>query len=114
VILLEQMRSETGREPEMWGSSIVGFGTYRYTYRSGREAEWFLTGFSPRKQHLSLYFTTGFGLHDELLAKLGKFKTGTSCLYINKREDVDREVLRELIQVSFMYMEENTPQKPGN
>ncbi len=95
--ILELMKEETGDEPIMWGDSIVGFGKYSYKYTSGREAEWFLTGFSPRKQNLTLYIMDGFEGYDELLGKLGKHSTGKSCLYIKKLEDVDQQVLRDLV-----------------
>jgi len=102
--VLDIMREVTGKEPAMWGSSIVGFGSYRYQYASGREGEWFLTGFSPRKQNLTLYIMAGFDAYNAMLEKLGKYKTGKSCLYINKLEDVDVQVLRELIHHSVEHM----------
>ena len=104
--ILDLMREVTGEEPSMWGASIIGFGTYRYKYASGRKGEWPLTGFSPRKQNLTLYITSGFEGYDSLLQNLGKYKTGKSCLYINKLEDVDLETLRELIKQSVKHMEE--------
>ncbi|MCB0055676.1 MAG: DUF1801 domain-containing protein, partial [Caldilineaceae bacterium] len=82
--LIAIMQEATGAAPRMWGESIVGFGHYHYKYASGREGDWFLTGFAPRKQNLTLYIMAGFHHYDELLQKLGKFKTGKSCLYINK------------------------------
>ena len=102
--ILELMKQVTGNEPIMWGDSIVGFGTYKYKYASGREGEWPVTGFSPRKQNLTLYITSGFDEYDDLLIKLGKHSTGKSCLYIKKLEDVDQEVLRELISKSVEHM----------
>lgn len=102
--ILTLMKEITGAEPVMWGPSIIGFGTYRYKYESGREADWFLTGFSPRKQNLTLYIMSGFKKYDELLSKLGKYKTGKSCLYINKIEDIDIEVLKEMIENSVKYL----------
>ena len=92
----EIMRAATGEEPKMWGPAIVGFGSYRYQYASGREGDWMLIGFSPRKQNLTLYIGAGSGGYDDLLRKLGKHKTGKGCLYINKLEDIDLAVLREL------------------
>jgi hypothetical protein len=86
--ILDLMREVTGEEPAMWGSSIIGFGSYRYKYASGREGEWFVTGFAPRKQNLTLYIMSGFDDYDALLAELGKYKTGKSCLYVNKLEDI--------------------------
>jgi hypothetical protein len=102
--ILELMRQETGDEPIMWGDSIVGFGTYKYKYASGREGEWPVTGFSPRKQNLTLYIMSGFEEYDDLLKKLGKHSTGKSCLYIKKLEDVDQDVLRELVSKSVEHM----------
>lgn len=98
--LVEIMREITGHEPKMWGTSIVGFGAYRYSYKSGREGEWFLVGFSPRKQNLTLYIMAGFDEYETLLEKLGKHKLGKSCLYINKLADVDEPTLRKLIKES--------------
>lgn len=103
-VILELMRSVTGDEPSMWGDSIIGFGSYQYKYASGREGDWFQTGFSPRKQNLTLYIMPGFDRYDELLSKLGKYKTGKSCLYINKLEDVDLDVLKELVKESVEVM----------
>lgn len=95
--VLEMMKKATKTEPKMWGSSIVGFGNYHYVYASGREGDWFLTGFSPRKQNLTLYIMGGLPAHEALLQKLGKHKTGKSCLYVNKLEDLDLPTLRKLI-----------------
>ena len=102
--ILELMRKVTSEEPVMWGGSIVGFGSYHYKNESGREGDWFLTGFSPRKQQLSLYIMSGFERDDELLDKLGKYKTGKSCLYIKSLADVDESVLRTLVEESVAYM----------
>ncbi len=108
--LMDLMRGVTGEEPKMWGGSIVGFGSYHYKYASGREGDWFLTGFSPRKQNLTLYIMSGFSRHDELMAKLGKHKTGKSCLYVKKLADVDGEVLHELVERSVAHVAtSNTP-----
>lgn len=98
--VLELMKRITGEEPKMWGASIVGFGSYKYKYDSGREGEWFVAGFSPRKTSLTLYIMSGFSRYEELLAKLGRHKTGKSCLYINKLDDVDINVLAEMIESS--------------
>lgn len=95
--VLNLMREVSADEPSMWGTDIVGFGTYRYKYASGRDAEWFLTGFAPRKRNLTLYIMSGFDEYDSLLSKLGKYRTGKACLYINKLEDVNLETLRELV-----------------
>ena len=105
--ILEMMKQITGMEPEMWGPTIIGFGDYHYKYASGREGDMFLTGFSPRKQNLSLYVMDEFEGRDDLLARLGKHRTGVSCLYINKLADVDVDVLRELIQRSFEHSRAN-------
>jgi hypothetical protein len=102
--ILELMKSVTEKKPEMWGDKIIGFGSYRYKYASGREGEWFLTGFSPRVQNLTLYIMSGFEDYDELLGKLGKYSTGKSCLYIKRLEDVDQDVLRELVRKSVEHM----------
>ena len=107
--ILELMKQVTGEQPEMWGESIVGFGSYHYKYESGREGDWFITGFSPRKQSLTLYIMSGFGEYDHLLGKLGKYKTGKSCLYIKKIDDIDQDVLKELVQKSVEHMEETNP-----
>ena len=106
--VLQLMQEVTGLEPEMWGPSIVGFGDSHYRYESGREGDFFLTGFSPRKQSLSLYIMAGFDAYDGLLSRLGKHRKGTSCLYINKLADVDMAVLRELVQQSFEHARANS------
>ena len=98
--ILEMMKMATRAEPKMWGDSIVGFGSYHYTYASGRGGDWLLTGFSPRKQNLTLYIMSGFSGFEELLNRLGKHKTGKGCLYIKKLADVDLAVLQELIDQS--------------
>ena len=103
--VLKLMEEVTGEKGAMWGDSIVGFGSYHYCYESGREGDWFLTGFSPRKANLTLYIMSGFDKYDELLAKLGKYKTGKACLYINKLDDVDVKVLRRLIKESVAHIE---------
>jgi len=94
----------------MWGPSIIGFGSYHYCYDSGREGDWFLTGFSPRKQNLSVYIMSGFAKYDSLMKKLGKHKTGKSCLYINKLEDIDLDVLKELIKRSAEHVAKTSKQ----
>ncbi|MCO5189785.1 MAG: DUF1801 domain-containing protein [Anaerolineae bacterium] len=103
-VILDLMREVTGEPGALWGTSIVGFGTYHYKYASGREGDWFVTGFSPRKQNMTLYIMPGFEQYNDLLSKLGKHKTGKSCLYINKLDDVDLDVLRELVAQSADYM----------
>lgn len=103
-MVLDMMKKITKSEPNMWGPSIIGFGSYHYKYASGREGDWFLTGFSPRKQSLTLYIMSGFKKYDEMLKRLGKYKIGKSCLYINKLEDIDIIVLKELIHASVIYL----------
>jgi hypothetical protein len=98
--ILKLMQQVTKQEPKMWGTSIIGFGHVHYIYESGREGDWFITGFSPRKQNLTLYVAGSFNPHADLLEKLGKHKTGVGCLYINKLQDVDVKVLKELIKQS--------------
>jgi hypothetical protein len=95
--ILEMLKNVTKAEPKMWGTSIIGLGDYHYKYESGREGDYFLTGFSPRKQNLTLYILGGFDEHGELLDKLGKYTLGKGCLYIKKLDDVDTKVLRELV-----------------
>lgn len=102
--IASMMRRATGKRATMWGPSIVGYGRYHYKYGSGREGDWMLTGFSPRKQNLVVYIMPGFSKFDALMKKLGKYKTGRSCLYINKLEDVDEKVLEKLIADSVKTM----------
>ena len=102
--LLEIMTEVTGEPARMWGDSIVGFGTYTYRYASGRTGDWMLTGFSPRKASMSVYIMSGFEGYEALMAKLGKYKTGKSCLYLNRLDQVDEAVLRELIAASVAHM----------
>lgn len=99
--LLKLMREVSGRPPRLWGDSIVGFGSYHYKYASGQEGDWFLTGFSPRKQALTLYIMAGFTGHEALMPKLGKVKTGKSCLYAKRLADIDLAVLRRLLKDSL-------------
>lgn len=97
--IVELMKKVTGEEPKMWGEAIVGFGDQHYKYASGREGDWFVTGFSPRKQNLTLYLSS-YSLdtrQDDLLTRLGKHKTGKGCLYIKRLSDLDLAVLEELI-----------------
>jgi hypothetical protein len=100
----KMMEGVTKARPKMWGTSIVGFGSYHYIGKSGREGDWMLTGFSPRKQNLTLYLMGGFDSEKDLLKKLGKYKTGAGCLYIKKLEDVDRNVLKKLVTASVKKM----------
>ncbi|NVM36245.1 MAG: DUF1801 domain-containing protein [Candidatus Lokiarchaeota archaeon] len=105
--ILKLMQEVTNEEPIMWGDSIVGFGSYHYNYASGREVDWLAIGFSPRNQALTVYIMDGFEKYTELLGKLGKYKTGKSCLYINKLEDVNLSVLKELVIESVKYVRKN-------
>lgn len=98
--ILEMMSVVTGEKPQMWGSSIIGFGKVHLRYDSGRELDWFKVGFSPRKANLSLYLPTEFDGRDRLLADLGKHTTGKACVYIKRLEDVDRQALVELIRAA--------------
>ena len=102
--LLELMQTVTGEPPKMWGPSIVGFGKYHYRYASGREGDSLVVGFSPRKQNLVIYIMPGFSDYGELLGKLGKFRTGRSCLYVNKLDDVDLQLLEQLVRESVEEM----------
>ena len=95
--LVDLFRQVTGAEPKMWGESIIGFGDTHYRYESGREGDWFMTGFSPRKQNLTIYLTYGFEQNKDLMEQLGKHKIGKACLYINKLADVNLEILRQLV-----------------
>lgn len=103
-VIMALMRTCTKAEPRMWGPAIVGFGDYHYVYESGREGDWYLVGFSPRKQNLTIYLTTGFVAAPELLAKLGKFTSGKSCLYIKKIEDIHLPTLKKLLTASIASM----------
>ena len=98
--ILEMMKKATKQEPKMWGTSIIGFGDYHYKYASGREGDFFITGFSPRKQNLTLYINSGFDEYGSLMERLGKHTTGKSCLYIKKLDAIDTKVLRELVTKS--------------
>ncbi len=102
--IMAMMAEVTSDEPSMWGSSIVGFGSYHYRYASGREGTWFLTGFSPRKRNLTLYIMSGFAAVEDLLPRLGKYSTGKSCLYVTRLMDVDFSVLRAVVEVSVKHL----------
>ena len=105
--ILDIMQKVTKAEPKMWGASIIGFGSYHYKYASGREGDWFVTGFSPRKQNLTLYIMSGFDEYNNLLKKLGKYTTAKSCLYIKKLNDVDIKTLKELVTQSVNKMKKS-------
>jgi hypothetical protein len=98
------MRRATGKRAKMWGASIVGYGNYHYRYASGREGDFMVTGFSPRKQALTVYIMPGFSSFGELMKKLGRYKTGKSCLYIKRLSEVDENVLEKLIVESVRHM----------
>lgn len=98
------MKKATGEDPRMWGPSIVGFGTMRYKYTSGRELDWFIVGFSPRKGDLTLYIMPGVERYREQLKSLGRHKTGKSCLYIKKLSEIDQGVLRRIVEASVKDM----------
>ena len=98
LTLLELMKKETKEEPKMWGGSIVGFGTFHYKGKSGREGDWFVTGFSPRKPNMTVYFCLGFKHLAPQLKRLGKFKTSVGCLYFKRLSDIDIKVLKEMLK----------------
>jgi hypothetical protein len=102
--ILELMQEVTKEVPKMWGDSIVGFGSYHYKYASGHEGDACLTGFSPRKQDLTIYINTGFDAHKDLMEQLGKYRTGKVCLYVKKLEDIKLPVLKKLVKASFAKM----------
>lgn len=102
--MLEIFKETTGLAPRMWGPSLIGYGRYHYVYESGREGEFFMTGFSPRKSNLVLYIMPGYLDLTKKLEKLGKHKLGKSCLYINRLSDVDEQVLAEIIDYGVQYM----------
>ena len=103
--LMEQITKE---KPKMWGTSIVGFGSYHYKGASGREGDWMLIGFSPRKQNITLYIMPGFERYPELMNKLGKYSTGKSCLYIKRLSDINVDVLKELMDESIKMMKQQS------
>lgn len=102
--ILNIMESATGHPAKMWGSSIIGFGTYHYIYESGREGDFMCAGFSPRKKNISLYIMGGHKRFDHHMQKLGKYKTGKSCVYINSLADIDSNVLYELVKESSEFI----------
>lgn len=106
---LAMMKRVTGEKPKMWGPSMVGFGRYHYKYDSGREGDFFLTGFSPRAASMVVYILPGYEDNSDLLARLGKHKIGKSCLYINRFEDIDLKVLEQLVARSVDYMRRKYP-----
>jgi len=103
-VIAKMMREATGKRAKMWGTSIVGFGSYDYTYASGHSGSWHICGFSPRAQNITIYIMPGFDKFGKIMDKLGKFKTSKSCLYIKKLDDVDQKVLSNLITASVKEM----------
>ena len=108
--MVKIMKSATKEEPKMWGTSMVGFGTYHYKYESGREGDMCLAGISPRKQNLTIYLMPGFEVQQSLLKKLGKYKTSKVCLYIKSLNDIDVKALKEMISQSVKEMKKLYPE----
>ncbi|MET1013804.1 MAG: DUF1801 domain-containing protein [Paenisporosarcina sp.] len=107
--LLDIFTETSGYEAKMWGPSIIGFGSYHYKYATGHEGDAPLVGFSPRKAKISLYFATGDTKRDELLKDFGKHTSGKACVYVNKVEDIDVQVLKELIKQSITFLQDLYP-----
>jgi Domain of unknown function (DU1801) len=107
------MQKATKAKPQMWGTSIVGFGSYHYKYASGREGDWMLTAFSPRKQNITLYVYGGFEGYDELMARLGKHSCGKACIYIKRLSDVHFPTLKKLINASVKHMAKTNSANKG-
>ena len=108
-IISNMMKKITGEDPKMWGPSIVGFGKYHYKYESGREGEFFITGFSPRKSNLTLYIMSGFKKYESLLTKLGKYKNSGSCIYLKTLDDINLKILETMISDSVKYLKKKYP-----
>jgi uncharacterized protein DUF1801 len=106
LAIAKMMEEITGEKPKMWGPSIVGFGSYHYKYASGREGDWLMTGFSPRKKDLTLYLMMGFEQHGELMKQLGKHSVGKSCLYIKRLSDIHVPTLKKLIRASVKQLKD--------
>jgi hypothetical protein len=113
LAVLALMKKVTKAEPKMWGTSIVGFGVRRYQYASGRELDWFLTGFSPRKDALTLYLMSGLEPHGALLKGLGKHTTGKGCLYVRDLDEIDKPTLTALIQESISNLDKRFGPDPA-
>ena len=111
--LMDIFTEVTGYQPKMWGPSIIGYGSYHYKYESGREGDFLATGFSPRKANLTLYIMPGYQDYQPILDRLGKHKLGKSCLYINKLDDVDEDVLKELIRTGLDDLNKKWPVQPA-
>ena len=99
--IINIMRDLSGYEPKLWGDSIIGFGLRHYKYESGREGDWFIMGFAPRKQNLTLYLSQYFERHKDILIRLGKYKSGKACIYIKSLIGIEKNALRELIEVCY-------------
>jgi len=108
-VVAKMMREATGKRARMWGTSIVGFGSYDYKYASGREGSWPIVGYSPRSKNLSIYIMPGFSKFDKLMGQLGNYKTGKSCLYVKTLDDVDQKKLKALIDGSVKLMKKMYP-----
>ena len=111
--IAKMMEEATGAKPKMWGPSIIGFGSYHYKYDSGREGDGPVTGFSPRKNALTLYIMMGFEKHRELMEQLGKHKTAKSCLYIKRLSDIHQPTLKKLIKASIKQLQDYTNSRKG-
>ena len=111
LALVDLMGKATKSPPRMWGSNIVGVGSYRYTYASGRQGDWMLTAFSPRKRNLTLYVMPGFAGRDALMAKLGKHSGGMSCIYVKRLDDLHLPTLKKLVAESVKYLRKTFPDK---
>lgn len=105
LLLVDMMKDISGEAPKMWGNSIVGFGSYHYKGKTS-EGEWFCIGFSPRKQNISIYALSGFEKEKALMGRLGKYKTGKSCLYVKRLEDIDITILKEFLTRSMAVMKD--------
>jgi hypothetical protein len=110
-VLLELIKKTTKQEPKMWGKSLVGFGNYHYQYTSGRKGDWFVTGFSPRKQNMTVYFSAGFQNLVPLMKSLGNYKTGVGCLYFKKLADINMNVLKEMLKANLKELDVINKQK---
>jgi hypothetical protein len=107
--LIAMMRAVTGSKPQLWGTGLVGFGSYHYVYASGREGDWPVTAFAPRKQNLTVYIMPGFAQYQDLLARLGPHKTAVSCLYIRRLSDVHLPTLKKIVSASVKHMKKAYP-----
>jgi len=111
--IVDMMREATKEKPQMWGSSIVGFGSYHYKYASGREGDWMVIAFSPRKQNITLYIWPGFEGYGDLLARLGKHSCGKGCIYIKRLSDIDLSTLKKIIKGSVKHVKNGNPPDEG-